>query len=327
MSKAYSSQQAAVLVPYDQRTTGVARNGVGITMALSTRVRTRPHRTVMLLGFALLVVFGMLWHHTGEASAYETQMNDNFSGAALLPGGAGSTHEFTYGATKQAGDPATAGSHSVWFKWTAAVTGTAKFNTRGSECSYNGTTGALTVGFHVYTGTTLANLVLKSSSLTFSSVAGTKYFIAVDTSCSGFNGAPHLWLNWNGPANDLRTAAQVLSGTTGRISGTNRGASVTADEPVGFAASSEATVWYTLTPAAAATASFNTTTTDYDAGINVYQWDLVQQKLIPAYGDADTGGSHSAQVIMPVTAGTQYFIMVTANAAYDPILNVAVEGD
>src|SRR4051794_30333049 len=106
-------------------------------MALYRRVGTRSRRAFTLLGIAVVALIGALWQHTQPASAYDVFMNDNFSGASVLPGNAGSTHEFTGGASKQVGDPATAGSRSVWFKWTPTTTGTAKFTTRGSECVNN----------------------------------------------------------------------------------------------------------------------------------------------------------------------------------------------
>ena len=44
--------------------------------------------------------------HPSRAGAYETWQNDSFSGAGLMPGNAGSLHEFMSGATREAGEPA-----------------------------------------------------------------------------------------------------------------------------------------------------------------------------------------------------------------------------
>ncbi len=89
-------------------------------------------------------------------------------------------------ATKQSGEPNHAGNsggHSVWWQWTALGSGTVNLDTRGS---YFDTTLA------VYTGSALDSLtavasnddissgVVQASQVSFTSVANTTYYIAVD---------------------------------------------------------------------------------------------------------------------------------------------------
>ena len=100
-------------------------------------------------------------------------------------------------ATREPGEPNHAGQpggRSVWYSWTALVSGVATFNTVGSTFD---------TLLAVYTGTVVSNLTAVASdddsggfftsAVTFNAVAGTQYQIAID----GFGGAAGTYiLSW-----------------------------------------------------------------------------------------------------------------------------------
>src|SRR5450631_2967027 len=80
--------------------------------------------------------------------------NDNFTNAAAINGPAGTINGSTIGATLEALEPVCAGvggGKTIWYQWTAPITGTILFKTEGSD---------LDTCMAVYTGTNVANLLL-----------------------------------------------------------------------------------------------------------------------------------------------------------------------
>jgi hypothetical protein len=120
---------------------------------------------------------------TGGAPA-----NDSFANRVPLSGQSASTLGSNRNATKEAGEPnhaGLAGGSSVWWTWTAPISGTFSISTRGSDFD--------TI-LAVYTGSNLATLTPVAANddgpamgadslVSFNAVAGTPYQIAVD----GFN--------------------------------------------------------------------------------------------------------------------------------------------
>ena len=143
--------------------------------------------------------------------------NDSFANAAVVAGGSGSAQGDSTWATREASEPPTqagfTGDKSVWFAWTAPATGTATFDTEGSDFD-------TTLG--VYTGSSVgtltacsgcqnddANSATRSSRISFDTTAGTVYYIDVD----GFNGQyGAVRLNWTSTIT-LPTSVSV----TGRV--------------------------------------------------------------------------------------------------------------
>jgi hypothetical protein len=126
--------------------------------------------------------------------------DDDFASAFVIAGPAGSTRNYTVGASKEPGEPAHAfdvGGHSVWYRWVAPMSGPVEFNTVGSTFD---TTLA------IYTGTNVTSLSLlaandddtaaglHTSRLSFDAEAGVTYQIAVDGYGGDFG---NFNLNWN----------------------------------------------------------------------------------------------------------------------------------
>jgi hypothetical protein len=123
--------------------------------------------------------------------------NDDFSDATVIAGINGTANGSNVAASKEVGEPDhpdDPGGASVWWRWTAPETGTAVFDTFGSDFD--------TV-LAVYSGGSLEGLSLVASNddagddvqslVGFTAVAGTTYQIAVD----GYDGeVGNIVLKW-----------------------------------------------------------------------------------------------------------------------------------
>ncbi|HEX8283724.1 MAG TPA: NF038122 family metalloprotease [Pyrinomonadaceae bacterium] len=127
--------------------------------------------------------------------------NDNFASAGVISGATGAVTGTSLLATREAGEPGTqagyTGDKSVWFNWTAPVTGTATFDTSGS--AYDTTLGvyhgaAVNVLLSDGQSDDATGLTGGASRVTLSVTAGTVYRIDVD----GWNGEyGNYQLNWS----------------------------------------------------------------------------------------------------------------------------------
>ena len=123
--------------------------------------------------------------------------NDNFADAAVIASNSSSVTGTNLGATKESGEPNHAGStggKSVWYRWQPTQSGTVTISTASSNFD---TLLAVYTGSSVNSLTTVASNDDDSPSytsrLTFTAVASTTYYIAVD----GFsNTTGNIVLNW-----------------------------------------------------------------------------------------------------------------------------------
>jgi hypothetical protein len=136
--------------------------------------------------------------------------NDKFAGAQVIAGCTGSAIGLNVGATRETGEPIHSpddvqGNRSVWYVWQAPGSGSVTFTTLGS--------GFDTV-LGVYSGTSVSSLTTlgrhddvggpnddKTSSVTFTAIAGNIYRIAVDGYNNGGSGGDFgsVKLNWTAP--------------------------------------------------------------------------------------------------------------------------------
>jgi hypothetical protein len=143
---------------------------------------------------------GSVTLHWSLAGSSGGASNDLFSAAAVLTGSAGTWTGSTSGATKEPGEPnhaGNAGGRSIWFTWTAPLTGATTFKTSGS--SFDTLLG-------VYSGSSVSALTAVASNddadatlqsrVAFTASAGTTYRVAVD----GYGGASgSVVLGWSQP--------------------------------------------------------------------------------------------------------------------------------
>ena len=201
--------------------------------------------------------------------------NDNFASATVLSGSPITITGTNVNATKEAGEPKVAGNaggKSVWYTWTATVSGKVSVNTSGS--SFDTLLG-------VYTGSSVSALTLVASNddatnrtltsaVSFSAVAGRTYRIVVD----GYNAASgSIVLNLaqaGAPANDLFAAPAALSGGAAAWTGTNADATRETGEPLITGNRGGASVWFSWTAPTSRAVTLNTTGSNFDTMLAVY---------------------------------------------------------
>lgn len=243
--------------------------------------------------------------------------NDSFANRAVLVGTNVSVTGGNVNATAQTGEPNHAGnaaSKSVWWTWTAPVSGIATLDTIGSSFD--------TV-LATYTGSTLTNLAEvasddddggnRTSRLTFNAVAGTDYQFAVD-GYAGLSGSIILNLVVNGiitpPSNDSFASALTLTGTLVFTSGRNTGASAQSGEPnhAGFAA--RKSVWWNWTAPASGPVFVGTGGSRFDTLLAVYTGSSVSALTLIASDDEGDNNNNTSQLTFSATSGVTYRIAV-----------------
>ena len=267
--------------------------------------------------------FTLHWSQAGGS----TPANDAFANASVLSGASGSATGDTTGATRESGEPTIVGNgggHSVWFSWTPAASGTATFDTHGSTFD---TTLA------VYTGSSLGGLTKvaenddasssdATSALTFAATAGTAYRVQLD----GYSGTSRPpWygaykLSWNGPAtggggtgapaNDAYANAFALSGASGSATGDTTGATRESGEPTIVGNAGGHSVWFSWTPAASGTATFDTHGSTFDTTLAVYTGSSLGGLTKVAENDDASSSDATSALTFAATAGTAYRVQL-----------------
>ena len=170
-------------------------SGGGLTSAISFAVTAGAKYRIAIDGWGgQWGAATLTWAGPGAAAA---PANDLFVSASPLLGSSGTATGSTVEATREAGEPSHGGSGasaSIWYRWTAPVTGTLTLDTRGS--TYDTLLGA-------YTGSTVTGLSTLAENddvaawpATWSQIVvpvteGTSYLFAID-GWGGASGAPTL---------------------------------------------------------------------------------------------------------------------------------------
>jgi hypothetical protein len=251
-------------------------------------------------------------------SAVTPPSNDSFSTPEDLGGNSDIVVSGdNIGATKQAGEPNHAGNPggaSVWYSWTAPITGTYQIDTCFNDFD---------TLLAVYTGSAVGSLTPIASSddacgpgsgLQFSAVSGTEYRIAVD----GYNGGSGAALGnfelaidfLTPPPNDNFASAQTLSGFNATATGDNFDATVQGGEPEHFPGGPFGSVWYSWTAPASGQVTIDTCGSDFDTVLAVYTGSAVSALTRLASNDDAPGCPPGSKLILNVNAGTTYRIAV-----------------
>lgn len=127
------------------------------------------------------------------------------------------------------------------------------------------------------------------------------------------------------PANDPFSGASTLSGTSGKATGTNVGATKESGEPNHAGSAGGKSVWYAWTATASGSLTIDTIGSDFDTTLGVYTGTTVSA-LTTLAGDDDSAGSSKSRVSLTVTSGTTYRIAVDGygGAAGNVTLNWAL---
>lgn len=269
--------------------------------------------------------------------------NDNFSDATSITRMIGASAGSNTEATKETGEPAHGGAvepepgggASVWFDWTATLSGPVTFTTAGSDFD---------TLLGVYTGSSVDNLALVdenddagqnilTSLVEFNATAGQTYRIGVD----GYTASEqepaetgYYFLSWSSavsPPNDHFAAREELSGPSGQLTSTSELASSEAGEPNHAGVAGGASVWYTGTPEFDGTATISVTPSDFGADtlLAVYTGSAVN-----ALTEVASDSGSMPELEFAVSAETEYTIAVDgaggADGTFTLVWNVVPDG-
>jgi hypothetical protein len=239
-------------------------------------------------------------------------------------------------ATRESGEPdhrslsESPGENSVWYSWTAPVSGRVTMDTCISSFD---------TMLAVYTGSAIGSLSQVASDddacndvfndagskLSFDAVAGTNYRIAV----AGFyadsflgEGTFSLSVDSPAPSNDYFSSAQTLSGNNATVVGTTRLATREFGEPDHYTTTSdgfwwygEHSVWYSWTAPSSGQVEMNTCIANIDSILAVYTGSNISTLGRVADDRNSCPEAYGSKVTFNATAGTTYRIAVADTGA------------
>jgi len=238
---------------------------------------------------------------------------DNFADASALAGSAVTATGSNVGASSEPGEPQHGGlgGASMWWRWTAPVSGPVIIDTFGSSFD---------TLLAVYTGSAVNALAFVAnnddsdatvqSRVMFMASAGVEYRIAVD-GYSGATGSIKLHIATapsGGPANNAFAAAIEMSGAPVSASGTNIDATKEPGEPLHAGNAGGASAWWKWTAPATQLVSIDTFGSTFNTLLAVYTGTQVSA-LNPVASNNDHGGPQS-KLTFQALQGTTYFIAV-----------------
>lgn len=241
--------------------------------------------------------------------------NNCFASPTSVAAGGQTITQSTTGATTETGEPAPCGSigATVWFTWTPTASGTATFETVGSNYD--------TV-LAVYTGSTLTGLTNRGcnddiaagnlqSRVSFSVTSGTTYRIQA----GGYQGATgSLTLrvvapgaSCGTPANNNFACATTITARPYTTTLSSSGATLETGEPRPCG-SIGATLWWKWTPSASGTWTVDTRGSSHDTVLAIYTGtSLTSLTNLNCNDDISTSDLDSS-ITRSFTAGTTYWI-------------------
>lgn len=257
-----------------------------------------------------------------------TPVNDRFAQATRLD-----THFTRWlasasGGTREPGEPGSAGTATVWFRWTANRT--ASHSVIAVPSSPAGGLVAASTSFtvDVFSGSTLETLapVPLTPSVqgaatwsTFPAISGVTYQVRVTHATGSSPAADVLALALRptpgaAPVNDAFAGALTLTGLSGTTTGTNVNATVQPSEPSPASASGSRSVWWQWTAPTSGSTTIHTIGSDFDTTLGVYTGSSVTAlSQVGANDDIDTlAGNLASRVTFQASAGTTYRIQVNS---------------
>ena len=226
-------------------------------------------------------------------------------------------------------------TNSVWFTWTAPITGPVQFDTIGSSFD---TVLSVWTSDSDLCDPSLTNLVSNdqgggadTSLVTIQATAGQTYYISVNSWNDGtFTDAGNYGaynLNWNQtvvPPNDNFANVIPISGFNGATNGDNTGGTLETCEPNQVVCADDGpqsvtnTVWFAWTAPVSGTVQFDTIGSAFDTVLAVWTTPsgLCDPSLVNVAADDQSGGltdpnnPDTSLLAFQATAGTTYYISV-----------------
>jgi len=263
--------------------------------------------------------------------------NDLFVNRTVLSGMSARANGYNNGATKEPGEPSHAGNtggRSVWYSWTAPVTGV--FTSYFLNMSSSGTSSPFMMPLMgIYTGGSVGSLTpvastsgqfVNSLALPFNAVAGTTYQIAIDGSSTfTFGNSGSFQLNLTQPPVNNAFASRIDLGTAGTATSSSwvdLGTTTEAQEPVAGAFLARS-IWWSWTAPSSGFYSIDTLVSDFDTLLQVFTGPaLGSLTFLMENQDADDQGR--SRLLLNATAGTTYHFRVGGQTVAD-IGNVTLQ--
>ncbi len=247
----------------------------------------------------------------------QSVINDDFSSALEIGGINFRTTSENIAASREISEPEhiknAFGSKSVWWKWTAPLSGNVTVSTSASN--------SFDTILAVYTGESLEDLQLVSSNddddrtgvwtsvLTFYAQEGSEYKIAVDGWNGGFGQiALTVAMAEHDDSEDART---VYTDALDDISFTNQ-ATKEIGEPLHGGDAVGQSLWWKWTSTRSGQAELTTFGSDFDTILAVYEGESMASLSLLGEND-DSGGALSSRLALDVVAGNSYWIAVDGN--------------
>lgn len=260
------------------------------------------------------------WTPSVRVTVRAAPANDSFAGAIPIPALPYRTTQDILGTTVAATDPtppaacSTGGrQNTVWYRYTPATAQIVRVTTEGSgydtiAAVYTGREGALT---QAACNDDITSEV-KSSSLLFSALPGTTYYIMVAKwGASPVSAAASLVLNLSYPANDTFASGVALPTTPATYAFDLFGATISSSDPalscLGGSRSYVNSIWYRITPAAAGPITLATPGIGTDAVLAVFTGG--EGALAEAACSDNAASTPGAALRFEAAAGTTYHIL------------------
>ena len=247
----------------------------------------------------------------------QSVVNDNFADALEIGGINIRTASENIAATREDGEPEHVerafGSKSVWWKWTAPLSGNVTLSTSASN--------SFDTLLAVYIGASLEELQLVGSNddddrtgvwtsvLTFFAQEGTEYRIAVDGWNGGF-GEISLTVAM-AEHDDLEDARKFTTDSISDVSFTNNATKEIGELSIAGSSVGQS-LWWNWVAARSGQAEISTFGSDFDTTLAVYQGTSLSTFELMGESD-DSGGALSSRLAIDVVAGETYWISVDGN--------------
>ena len=216
---------------------------------------------------------------------------------------------------------------TVWYKWVAPFTGSVAFTATAA----NGRSDLLylvaTRGYDEDKGWDDCGYDY-GSRVVFDVDEGETYYVSLCTWNYVVSDFTLSWQRLVPPVNDNFADAVAISGVSGRVTGTNLGATVEDGETLPYEEEgnwtfgSTATAWWKWTAPVSDSVTFRTKGSDFDTVIGIYTGNVVDAlETVAANDEGDDDGS--SVVTFDAVAGTTYYIAVGGyeNASGDVVLS------
>jgi hypothetical protein len=253
---------------------------------------------------------------------YLSPVNDLFAGRILLNGRAPIWTARNLGASAEPSEPnhaGTAPTASVWWAWTSPFSSPVMLNVSG-----DGTTVWGPPRLAVYRGESLPTLIPVGnnlvggelvSNLTFRAETGVNYAIALDTLPEDTGTFLLALTPTNAPVNDDFARRLTLAGAHVQSSGFNFAATVEPREPNPVELQLDATLWWSWRAPGSGPVVIDTSGSDFDTGVAVYQGSRLATLNLVSQGD-DIGTlpeyniSFASKVTFNAQGGATYQVQV-----------------